>query len=368
MWIGVIAGFILLLAGLFSPRLNDKLKKNSIRWGAIIILLLLLGPSSIKGLELAGLFKISRYKPTTEERNIFVAYNKNFVAYSKNKPSAEVIKKAKPLIEAALSRSPEKRSAEDYLALATKNWLAKNYDEALADVYAGLNLEPEVLRTKATLIFRKASIYQDLGLADQAINLYKEAIALDSQFSWPNISLGIIYRKQGKFKEAEELYNKAIQLDPDFPVPYNNLGIIYWQHGKLKKAEEAYNKAIRLDSDYASPYDGLGNIYQKQGKLKKAEEAYNKAIRRDPDYASPYEGLGIIYENQGKFKKAEEAYKNAIRLDSDYASFYNGLGIIYKKQEMFNEAEEAYNNAIRLDPNDKVFQRNLERLRKKMNE
>ncbi len=135
------------------------------------------------------------------------------------------------------------------MALATEKWRAENYDDALADVYAGLNLEPEKLRTRTSLIHRKATIYYDLGLVEEAIKFYKKVIAVDPEFSWPYNNLGLIYKAQDKVKEAEKAFDNAIRLDPDYASPYNGLGNIFVEQKKFEKAEKAYNKAIRLDSN-----------------------------------------------------------------------------------------------------------------------
>ena len=69
-----------------------------------------------------------------------------------------MLKEGQELIKEAEDRAPEQRSPEDYLILATEKWRAKKYDAALEYVFAGLALNPEDVRIKATLIHRKGSI------------------------------------------------------------------------------------------------------------------------------------------------------------------------------------------------------------------
>ncbi len=200
---------------------------NSVFVFAFTVLLLgmaSVGPSTIKtwGAKWGGdggHIGFDRYQPTEPERQLALKV-------SQDQLSSEIKNEGEEYIEEAKQRSPEKRSPEDYLALATEKWRAKDYDGALADVFAGLALNPKDVRIKATLIHRKASIYLFAGLKDFGVKFYKEAIALDPDFSWPHYNLGNFYFDQGELEEAKKEYEEALRLDPNDNMTKENLEIL----------------------------------------------------------------------------------------------------------------------------------------------
>ncbi|MDA0691246.1 MAG: tetratricopeptide repeat protein [Nitrospinae bacterium] len=190
-----------------------------------------------------GEFGVSvRNQPTEKERELVLKV-------SQDQLSPEIEKEEQDYIKEAEERAPERRSPEDYLALATEKWRAKDYDGALADVFAGLALNPKNIRIKASLIHRKGSAFHDLGLMDQAKKYYKEAIELDPSFSLPHSNLGYLYQGQGNLEAAKKEYKEAIELDPSFSLPHHNLGNLYKGQGNLEAAKKEYEEALRLDPE-----------------------------------------------------------------------------------------------------------------------
>lgn len=89
-----------------------------------------------------------------------------------------------------------------------------------------------------------ANIYRDMGRQQEAIRLYKAAIALfPDPISYNN--LGELYQKMGRNKEAIALYKKALALDPNYAVTYFNLSAIYFQTAQYDLAVEYCDKAIQ---------------------------------------------------------------------------------------------------------------------------
>lgn len=241
LWVVIgFAGFLLL--GGFFATLDAEVRITSILSATGLVFALLYGKENVATVELGKEgFKLRFHNPP-EEKNILSEF-------SQDKASPEILEKAKPLIEEAIKRADAVRSAEDYLALATENWRAKNYDKAFQFVYAGLSLDPKDKRLKATLIHRKASIFYSSGLTEKAIKFYNEAIKLAPEFSWPHNNMGNLYQEQGKTTEAEAEYKEANRLDPNYVNAHYNLWILYKDQGKMTEAEAEHKEAIRLDPE-----------------------------------------------------------------------------------------------------------------------
>lgn len=69
--------------------------------------------------------------------------------------------------------------------------------------------------------------YKRLGLLDQAVGSYREAIHLNGSYPEPYYNLGIALREKGDFQGAEKKYKKALALNPSFGDAHFNLAVLY---------------------------------------------------------------------------------------------------------------------------------------------
>ena len=97
----------------------------------------------------------------------------------------------------------------------------------------------------------------DKGHFDEAIQDFKTAISLKSDYAEAYNMLGFCSRKMGDIKKSFEYYNIALKLKPNFPEAREYLGEAYLQDGNLAKAVQQYimlqktgdkNARVLLDS------------------------------------------------------------------------------------------------------------------------
>lgn len=165
---------------------------------------------------------------------------------------SEILAKGAEEIE---KKEEKEYSAEDYLVLATEARSKKEYEDGLKFARAGLDLQPEDIRLKATLTHRLGSIYGGMGKVESEIKYYEEAVRLDPAFSWPHHNLGIIYHGQKNYHEAEKECKEAINLDPNFTGAHFNLGLVYIKVNKPEEALKEFEEADKLNpGDRATLY------------------------------------------------------------------------------------------------------------------
>jgi len=80
--------------------------------------------------------------------------------------------------------------------------------------------------------------FADQGRLDQAISLYRNALAAAPAYPHAYNNLGIAYARQGKLDEAIENFQKAIQLAPTNPIFRRNLAVAYRSQGQKSPAEQ----------------------------------------------------------------------------------------------------------------------------------
>jgi tetratricopeptide (TPR) repeat protein len=81
------------------------------------------------------------------------------------------------------------------------------------------------------------------GKAEEAINEYRAALAVDPTFVDALHGLARVYQDLSRFDEAIEMAKKISEHDPDDVLAHTSLSILYQKKGMIAEAEEESNKA-----------------------------------------------------------------------------------------------------------------------------
>ncbi|MCI0566202.1 tetratricopeptide repeat protein, partial [bacterium] len=140
----------------------------------------------------------------------------------------------------------------------------------------------------------------------------------------------------GRNEEAIEAYRQAVALDPKDAYPYNGLGSALSDLGRNEEAIEAYWQAVAIDPKDAYSWNGLGNALHALGRNEEAIETYRQAVAIDPKDAYSWNGLGNALHALGRNEEAIEAYRRFIDLADKKADDYwikRAEGIITELKE-----------------------------------
>jgi Flp pilus assembly protein TadD len=217
------------------------------------------------------------------------------------------------LVEAAQNRSFEERSDVDFLLIATKLRKNKEYESALRQAYAGLNISKNY-KIKSLLEFRISSIFYDFGDMNISMSLLYKAIEIDNSNSKAYSALGTLLVREGKKDEAQKMYDQAINIDSNNFQAYFNLGFLLSNDGKKDEAQRMYEKAILIDENYFQAYNNLANLLSEQDKTEEAEKIYRKAIEINKNYEIGYRNLAILLKKKGQIEEATKLIKQADEL------------------------------------------------------
>src|SRR6185503_14336755 len=133
-----------------------------------------------------------------------------------------------------------------------------------------------------------------------------------------HIAIGRAFREAGRLPEAIEEFKRAIALNSQFPGAHYNLGLAYlWNEGAsaVTSAEEEFKIELAANPNdfFSNYYLGITCIFQR--KWEPAIDFLKTASRIQPNNPDPYFQLGQAYQELQKHDLAIEVLKKAINLN-----------------------------------------------------
>lgn len=163
--------------------------------------------------------------------------------------------KATKAFEKALDLNPRYTEASLNLAV-TYNNLGRYEDANLTFQKAARftqnapdSLDPFIKGKLANQHADLADIYFDIGFYDEAIEEYRKAVGLGSNFADLHAKLASAYRERGNFEKAVEEFQEALKHNSSYMPAYLNLGVTYYINGMIDKAVEVWKSALETDPD-----------------------------------------------------------------------------------------------------------------------
>jgi TolB-like protein/Tfp pilus assembly protein PilF len=191
---------------------------------------------------------------------------------------------------------------------------------------------------------------RDLSTYHTSVNLYKDALEIDSTFAKAYIGLAIAYSNRyywpDYFKEnfldsCLILLNKALSIDNQLDEAYYYKALYHFAIGQIEEALDNCEKAIKVNPNYYSAYLLKGRILAilKNDYVHGLENAY-KALNLIQGVERPasLRNIGLGYMFVGFPDKAKYYFKEALLLDRDSVSYYNNL---YQIEVSLGNREEA---------------------------
>jgi predicted O-linked N-acetylglucosamine transferase (SPINDLY family) len=199
-------------------------------------------------------------------------------------------------------------------------------------------------------LFSEALLHHEAGRLDDAVALYKRALALKPDYVEACNNLGVALQTQGRIEEAVAQYRRTLELRPNSAEAHINLGNLCMEQRNFDEAAVHFERALVLKPDAAEAWSNLGNVLREQGRLDDAVTRYKRALALRPDYAEAWNNLGSALHTQGKPDEAVRQYERAIALNPGLADAHNNCGNAFQVQGKLIEAIAQYERAIALNP------------------
>jgi serine/threonine protein kinase/Flp pilus assembly protein TadD len=134
-----------------------------------------------------------------------------------------------------------------------------------------------------------------------------------------------------------------------------------------REAERLLLKAVSVHPRGVQSRFRLGLLYVRMKDYARAEEAFRGAAELEPSFADIYFNLGYVHAMTKDYADAEEMYRRVVELAPMYLdeAYYN-LAMVQEKSGKVKESLINLEQAITVNPENRLARKNLERLRKKM--
>ena len=165
----------------------------------------------------------------------------------------------------------------------------------------------------------RASIYDKLGLYDQAVQDIKKAISLAPHAAFEYYKLALIYKQQKKYDLAFEALNDTIGVNSKYKNAYVDRAMLLVMQHKTQQALADLNTALSIEPNDYQALINRGGVYYTLGQYPQALESINKAQSIKPHEAAPYKNKGFCLLKMGKIKEARENLETALHLDPNDA-------------------------------------------------
>lgn len=123
----------------------------------------------------------------------------------------------------------------------------------------------------------------DPNLLPQAIESYRQVLAIAPDWIDAHINLGVALYQLGKIDEAREEFAAAVQLDPMSGISRYNLGCVLEEQGQIDEAIEHLRRAARAMPGHADVHFNLALAYEKRGERELARTEWLAYLRHAPN-------------------------------------------------------------------------------------
>lgn len=143
---------------------------------------------------------------------------------------------------------------------------------------------------------------------DVAKALVDETLELDSHNPELILNKGVLFSEAGEFEKALDRFKEAINLKSDYAVAWNNLGVALKELNRYLEALDSYERALEINPEYAEAWTHRGNVLRGLKRHEEAIASYNRAIELRPNYAGAHYNKGLLQLQTYDFSAGFENY------------------------------------------------------------
>lgn len=166
------------------------------------------------------------------------------------------------------------------------------------------------------------------------------------------VQQGVSLHDEGQYNKAIELYKQALAIDPNSALANYEIAFSYMAAGDYENSIIHSDKVIGLNKDYVlQAYLTKGSSLDYLGKTAESVKLFEKGLRKFGDNYLLYYNLGFDYYRIKNYEKAEEAFVKAIKINPGHSSSHFLLARLMADQNKNVQSLLCLNYFLLLEPN-----------------
>ncbi|MGD9680288.1 MAG: tetratricopeptide repeat protein [Candidatus Obscuribacterales bacterium] len=187
---------------------------------------------------------------------------------------------------------------------------------------------------------------------DQAIDVAREGIRVNSRNADSYARLARIYLKQWRYREALVLLEKAIKLDQSRASFYRTVAGIKREQGDLEGAIASQNQAVALSKDKSFELVELAAMNDAAGHPDTAILNLHEAIKINAENNTAHMRLVSLLIKQKNWQDLVDEYRRVLKTRDKDARLHYHLGEALEAMDRTDDAMEEYLKAANLSEHD----------------
>ncbi len=197
------------------------------------------------------------------------------------------------------------------------------------------------------------------GEGDQAIDHYRQAVALRPDYAEAHYNLGRLLVEHGQLNDAIAHYERAAAINPADAEAQNNLGVTLFGIGRTDDAIAHYKKALEIRPDYAEASCNLANALIAKDDFDGAIARYKACLAAIPDQEEAQYNLASALLREGRTDEAIVEYQKVLQIHPESADAHANLGIAWLTEGRVRDAMAEYTKALQISPENLAALSNL---------
>jgi len=193
-------------------------------------------------------------------------------------------------------------------------------------------------------------VLSEQGEPDQAIEHYRQAVALRPDYAEAHYNLGRLLVNLGQLNDAVAHYERAVAINPADAEAQNNLGVTLFGMGHAENAIAHYQKALEIRPDYAEASCNLASALIAKGDLDGAIARYTACLAAVPDQEEAQYNLASALLRKGRVDEAIIQYQKVLAMHPDSADAHANLGSALLAKKRIQDAMAEYTKALQISP------------------
>jgi len=179
---------------------------------------------------------------------------------------------------------------------------------------------------------------------EQAISIKPDAV--DAYFQ-----LGMTYHDLGLYNQSIGAFKNALKYAPGDSAIYYQLGTVSMDQLYDREAEGYFLEGLKINPDHVLILIALGRLYTRMNQAQAAISALRQATQREPAMWEGWYELGRAHMRAKQWKLALSALEQARQWNFEDSEIYSAMASCYLKTNKKAEARQMVRESLQRNPN-----------------